>query len=92
MSEYRDKVQKLTLELKNAQDVMASESYMSTSMIIAAITPIVVFLALYFIDFKYLQKEEGGVSVRDVKKIFLVTALISALVWGGIYGYTKYYP
>ena len=92
MSEFRDKVSQLSNELRKAQEVLASEKCMSTTMIIACVVPIVVFLVLFFTGMKYFQKDdEAGASVRDVKKIFLWTGGITALSWGGLFAYSKYY-
>jgi heme/copper-type cytochrome/quinol oxidase subunit 2 len=59
-----------------------------TMLIVGAVVPIVVWLALFFSSFA--QKKEGDKSVRDTKKVFIWTVIVTLVLWAAMYGYTWY--
>jgi len=91
-SAYKDKISKLRTELKKCEDTLATseESSMSTMMICALVVPIVIFLGFYFGQPSWVQKKEGGKSVRDIKKVLMWTAGLTVAILGGMYIYNRY--
>lgn len=89
---FRDRVRQLEQELQQATATLNSESCMSMTMMISAAVPVVVFLGLYLAapSVGFLSEDEGGEQKRSMKKVLMWTTLITAVVWGCIYGYNAY--
>jgi hypothetical protein len=58
-----------------------------TMLIMAALVPVVVWVLLFLVQPRFVQKKEGSKSVRDNKRVFYWTLLFTGLVWIAMYGY-----
>lgn len=90
---FRDRVRQLETEVQqllNAPNADGSTSSMSMTMIAACAAPIVIFLGLYAFSPSIVMEEEDGKQVRSTKKVLMWSTLITAIIWGAIYGYNTY--
>jgi heme/copper-type cytochrome/quinol oxidase subunit 2 len=89
---YREKIKQLEGELNKAQTALNTDSFLSPTVIIAIIIPIVIGLVLYFMSPKWVmtKDEKTGKSTESYGKVALYTLIISAVLWGCLYGYTVY--
>lgn len=87
---YREKVQALQNELKRAESSLGPEKCIPMTSIAAAVAPVLFFLALYFITPGFVRRSEGGKEVRDMKKVFMWTVILTLVSWGGMYLFTYY--
>lgn len=90
---FRDRVKQLENEVQqllNSSNGTGSESSMSTIMMISCAVPVVIFLGFYSFSPSIVMEEEDGKLVRSTKKLVLWTTLITAIIWGSIYGYNSY--
>jgi hypothetical protein len=86
--DFGEKVEQLQQELKKAQTTLRSEKCISVTMIAAGVVPVLVFLVLFFLSPKFVQVRNGNEYTRSLKKVFTWTALMSILLWIGIYLFT----
>lgn len=73
-----------------AVDVKASVKCLPWRIILGIASPLLIFLSLYFIQPRFVQKKEGTRTVRSTTKVFVWTIFLSAIVLGGIYAWGKY--
>lgn len=91
MSEFKEKIKQLQEELSKTEASLQSDTSFSWSMIIAAVLPIVLFVALYFISPSFVKNKEGGKEVRSTGKVFAWTALVTIIIWACLYCYNLYF-
>jgi len=88
-SKFKERVSELSEKLKNAtQKLSDKEKCIPTMLIAAVIVPILVWILLYFLKPKFVQKQEGGKFVRDGTKVFYWTVLATVVVWICMYLFT----
>ena len=87
---FREKVQQLQAELEKAKAALSSETCTPLTTIIAVVTPVVIFLALFFVTPSFVTVDDEGKPVRNIKKVFMWTVGLTLVVWAGLYGYTRY--
>jgi hypothetical protein len=52
--------------------------------------PLILFVLLYMLSPSFIMKTENEKKMRDGSKLFMWTAGLTVLSWGGLYGYYKY--
>ena len=89
---YKEKVKELQAKIEGeTKKFEDKEKCFPTMMVMAIAIPIIVWLILYFLQFKFVKKVEAGKEVRDNTKIFYWTVVITLLAWVGLYAYTYYW-
>ena len=66
---------------RGTDTVIVERVCFSSIWILVALTPVVMFLLLYFIEPGFIQKRSGNEWVIDNKKLWLYWALFSFIVW-----------
>jgi len=89
---FEEKVEQLQQELDSVSKcINTQDKCLPITLIIAALTPVVVALALYFGKFGFVTKKEGNKVVRSASKIFQYTIILTVVVWiilfGVLYGF-----
>ena len=85
-------ISKLTQDIGDlSADIKKKETCFPTTIAIAIATPFVLWIILYFMKPSIVMKQDGDKQVRNTTKIFMWTIGLSILVWGGLYGYSKYF-
>ena len=90
-SDFKQKVASLSQELSSAGCSKEGEKCTYTTIVIAVVIPLIMFLILFFIQPGLVQSKDGNKKVKSNTKVFVWTLLFSALAWGGLYGYTYYF-
>lgn len=87
---FNDRTRQLDLALNKASGEGES-CFTTTYWIIAAIVPVVIAVVLYLWKPSWIMNEDdlAGKTV-DLKKLALWTIIPSAVIWGGMYGYSVY--
>ena len=90
-----NKFQRAVAELQEQLDkcnvsVNKKDNCFSSLVVIGVITPIILFLMLYFVQPGFVTSEQGGKRVRDKKKVFFWTIGVTLLVWASLYFYAYY--
>lgn len=80
---FTDQIQKL--EQQFGSD--GTKTCFPTHLIVGIVIPLLLFLILYFFKFSFVMKEENGEKVRNTKKIFIYTAVITLAAWALMYLY-----
>lgn len=92
MTDFSQRVADLQARIDNASAKYAKSKCMPTALLIGLAVPIIVGLVLYIFKFKFVsKKDEAGDMVRDTKKIFIYTLVITAVAWAILYGVVQYY-
>lgn len=83
-------------QLKSLQQSIANkERCVPTLAIVGLIAPLIVFLALYFLQPSFVQSKDGDEYVRSTSKVFYWTLGLTVLLWISLYlfswcgGYNK---
>ena len=88
-SSYKQKVSELQGMVDAASKKTASKEKCFPMMMAAGVAaPIIVWGTMFFLQPSFVQKKEGGKSVRDNKKVFYWTALITVILWVAMYLFT----
>lgn len=58
--------------------------------IYGAVAFVAVWLILYFMQPKFVKSQDGDKLVRNKSKVFFWTLGLSALLWAGLYAWSKY--
>lgn len=90
MSEFKEKIKQLQAELAKTEASLQSDTSMPMTWIIAAVIPVILFVALYFISPSFVKNKDSGKEVRSTGKVFAWTAIVTIVAWACIYGYTLY--
>ena len=85
-----EKLNKYIKELGSRVDahknkIMKKEKCLPMMLIAGIIAPVIIWLALYFIQPNFVQTKEGDAHTRSNKKVFYWSALITVLIWVGMY-------
>jgi len=89
-SQYREKIAHLRNELNKAEGLLGSEKCIPTMTIAAVVVPVLIFLVLFFLSPRFVQRKEGSKYIRCLKKVFLWTVILSIILWVTMYLYTYY--
>lgn len=82
-------IQELSRSLtKHRKTIAQKERCLPTMLIAGIIAPIIIWLVLYFIQPRFVQTKEGNKYTRSNTKVFYWAALITVLVWVGMYLWT----
>jgi len=83
------KIDDLSGLLKSRKEAISrKEKCIPTMLIAGVITPIVIWILLYFIQPRFVQSKEGAKYVRSNTKVFYWTLLITVIIWVGMYLWT----
>ena len=84
--QLQDKISELSHLVKTAKGKLdEKEKCIPIMLIVGAIVPIVVWLALYFIQPAFVKVQEGSKQVRSNTKVFYWTVIITVVAWVAMY-------
>lgn len=81
----------VVIEAQPVEVIKSDKKEIPWKMVIGVASPVLIFALLYIIQPKMVKKKEGSQHVRSNTRVFVLTLVLSALVWGGIYLYNRYY-
>lgn len=73
---------------KERKGITSKESCFPTMLILGILTPIIIWVILYFVSPKFVQDKEGNRQVRSNTKVFYWTVIFTLLIWIGMYLWT----
>jgi len=90
-----ERFQKAIADLQGQLDacqakVSLQDNCVSALIVIGVVTPIVLFLLLYFIQPRFVTSKQGDQEVRDKMKLFLWTVGVTLVVWIALYLYAYF--
>ena len=86
---YSDKIARLEKSIGELTDnIVSKEKCMPTMVIVAIVSPLIIFLSLFFFSPSFVQRKDNTKYTRNNKKVFFYTLGFSLAIWGLIYLYT----
>lgn len=88
---FEEKVDELSSEVKKLEQSLGGNAKCAPKvLIVGALTPLVAWLGLYFLQPRFVQKKEGEKYERDSGKVLWWSVIITLIVWLVMYLYTMY--
>jgi hypothetical protein len=89
---FRDKIKQLQDEITKLEANLSTEGWSTQAkilMVVAAITPVIIFLALYFGSPGFVTSKDKGKKVEtSFTKVCMWTSIFTIIIWACLYGYT----
>lgn len=87
-NDFSSKVDELQADIDRlGKDVTKKDRTIPPQYLFAAVIPILSWVLLYFLQPSFVMNKEGDEPVRSNSKVLSWTALISVLLWSGMYFY-----
>lgn len=86
---FKKKVEEIQSQLeKMSTKANSKEKCIPTMLIAGVVTPLLLFMLLFFLKPSFVQKKDGNRYERDNTKVFYWTVLATGVVWISMYLYT----
>lgn len=89
MSEYSERVRDLQSRLEGLTGVTQAKCF-PTILVATILTPIIVWLVLYFLQPWFVRKKEGSGTTKDNSKVLVWTVIITAVIAAIVFGFSWY--